>query len=140
MVKRFWALGAAILLMSASMACKRDIYDQEAIRQGVIDYLSKRSNLNVSGMNVSVTSVTFRKDEADAVVAFTARGANPGQPMSMRYTLERQGDHWLVKEKAESGANPHSAAGANPHGTMAPPAGGELPPGHPPVGSTPPKQ
>ncbi len=60
MVKRFWALGAAIFMIAASTACKRGIYEQEAVRQGVIDYLSKRSNLNVSGMNVSVTSVTFR--------------------------------------------------------------------------------
>ena len=140
MVKRFWAFWAAILLMAAGAACKRGIYDQEAVRQGVIDYLSKRSNLNVAGMNVSVTSVTFRKDEADATVAFTARGANPGQPMSMRYTLERQGDHWVVKDKAETGGSPHSAAGANPHGTVAPPAGGQLPPGHPPIGGTQPKQ
>jgi hypothetical protein len=137
MVKRFWAALLAILVMGADVACKRSIDNQEAVRQAVIDYLSKRSNLNVSAMNVDVASVTFRPNEADAVVAITVRGATPGQPMSMRYTLERQGDHWAVKSKADAGGSPHGAGAANPHGVAEPPAAGELPPGHPAVPSTP---
>jgi hypothetical protein len=139
MVKRFGAVGAVILLLAACAACKRRIDDPELVRQGVIDYLSKRSNLNISGMNVDVTSVSFRQNEADAMVAITAKGANPGQPMAMRYMLDRQGDHWVVKSKTESGGSPHGAAGANPHGAVAPMPGGELPPGHPSVDSTNPK-
>jgi hypothetical protein len=136
MVKRFWAAWAAVLVMGAGAACKRSIDNQEAVRQAVIDYLSKRSNLIVSAMNVDVTSVTFRSNEADAVVAITARGATPGQPMSMRYTLERQGDHWAVKGKADAGGNPHGAGAANPHAGFEP-AAGESPPGHPAVSPTP---
>ena len=132
MVKRFRAGWATILVMCAAAACHRGIDTEEAVRQGVIEYLSKRSNLNVAGMNVEVTSVSFRQNEADAVVAFTAKGASPGQPMTMRYTLERQGDHWVVKEKAETGANPHGAA-ASASGT-------QLPPGHPPVERSEPKK
>jgi len=139
MVKRFLALWAAILALGAMTACKRGGSQEEAVRQGVIDYLSKRANLNVSGMNVVVTSVIFRQNEADAVVSITAKGAAAGQGMSMRYTLERQGDQWVVKNKAETGPNPHSAGGANPHGGAAPGMGGALPPGHPPVDSTKPK-
>jgi len=137
MVKRFSATVVAILVMLAGAACKRSIDNQEAVRQAVIDYLSKRSNLNVSAMNVDVTSVTFRSNEADAIVAITARGATPGQPMSMRYTLERQGDHWAVKGKADAGGSPHGAGAANPHGAAEPPAAGELPPGHPAVNPPP---
>lgn len=137
MVKRFWAAFAAILIMGAGSACKRNIDNQEAVRQAVIDYLAKRSNLNVSAMNVDVTAVTFRSNEADAVVAITVRGASPGQPMSMRYTLERQGDQWAVKSKAEAGGSPHGAGAASPHGGAEPPASGELPAGHPTVPSTP---
>lgn len=133
MVKRFSAALVAILVMLAGASCKRSIDNQEAVRQAVIDYLAKRSNLNVSAMNVDVTSVTFRSNEADAIVAITARGATPGQPMSMRYTLERQGDHWAVKGKADAGGSPHGAGAANPHGAAEPPATGELPPGHPAV-------
>lgn len=137
MVKRFWAVLAVILLMGAGSACKRNIDNQEAVRRAVIDYLGKRSNLNVSAMNVEVTSVTFRSSEADAVVAITVRGASPGQPMSMRYTLERQGDHWAVKGKADAGGSPHGAGAANPHGAAQPPVSGELPPGHPSVNPPP---
>jgi len=133
MVKRFWAVLAAILVMGAGAACKRNIDNQEAVRQAVIDYLAKRSNLNVSGMNVDVTSVTFRPNEADAIVAITAKGAAPGQPMSMRYTLERQGDHWAVKGKTEAVGSSHGAGAANPHEAAEPSAAGALPPGHPAV-------
>jgi hypothetical protein len=130
MVKRFPAFWATILVMCAAVACHRGIDTEEAVRQGVIDYLSKRSNLNVAGMNVEVTSVSFRQNQADAVVAFTAKGASPGQPMTMRYTLERQGDHWVVKEKAENGANPHGAGAPT----------SQLPPGHPAVDTAKPKK
>jgi hypothetical protein len=112
---------------------------EEAVRQGVIDYLSKRANLNVAAMDVAVTSVIFRQNEADAVVAITAKGASPGQGMSMKYTLDRQGDHWVVKDKTEAGGSPHSAASASPHGETPPPMGGTLPPGHPAVDGTKPK-
>lgn len=118
-----------VALAAAGFACKRASDKEEAIRQGVIDYLAKRSNINVSGMNVHVDSVTFRANDADAVVSFTARGANPGQPMSVRYRLERQGDHWVVKNRAER-------AGGMPHeGAALPPPGAQMPAGHPPVES-----
>ena len=136
MVKRFSATLLAVLVMVTGAGCKRSIDNQEAVRQAVIDYLSKRSNLNVSAMNVDVTSVTFRSNEADAVVAITAKGAAPTQPMSMRYTLERQGGHWAVKGKVDAGRSPHGAGAANPHAGFEP-AAGELPPGHPAVSPTP---
>jgi hypothetical protein len=126
--------------MGLSAGCNRGAGNpEEAVRQGVIDYLSKRANLNVAAMNVVVASVIFRQDEADAVVSITAKGGNAGPGMSMKYTLARQGDAWVVKDKAEAGGSPHSVAGANPHGGTAPPMGGTLPPGHPTVDSTTPK-
>ena len=140
MVKPFWALLAAILAIGLSAGCNRGAGNpEEAVRQGVIDYLAKRANLNVAAMNVEVTSLIVRQNEADAVVAITAKGGNAGQGMSMKYTLERQGDRWVVKDKAEAGGSPHSAAGANPHGGAASPMGAALPPGHPAVDSTKPK-
>lgn len=139
MVKRFWALWAVILAVGVSGGCNRAGNPEEAVRQGVIDYLSKRANLNVAAMNVTVTSLIVRQNEADAVVSITAKGGNAAQGMSMKYTLTRQGDLWVVKDKAEAGGMPHSAAGANPHGGAAAPMGGTLPPGHPPVDTTQPK-
>jgi hypothetical protein len=132
MVKRYGALWAAILVMGAGAACKRaGTCTEEAARQGVIDYLTKRANLNVSGMNIAVASLACRENDADAVVSFTAKGANPGAPMSRKYELERQGDHWVVKASAN--------AGSSPHGGATPAAGEALPPGHPPVDSGAPK-
>jgi hypothetical protein len=120
---------AAVLLTGILLAgCQRGgIENKEAVRQGVIDYLAGR-DLNVASMNIEVTSVTFKGDEADAAVSFTPRGAaGGGQGMSMRYLLERQGNRWVVKSRSDSGADPH--------GTMPPPSApaGEMPPGHPPV-------
>jgi len=142
MVKRHWAIWAAILLLGAGAGCKRGAAcNEDTARQSVLDYLTKRANLNIAAMNVTVTSLVCREKDADVTVAFTAKGSNPGQPMSFPYTLERQGEHWVVKSKSETGGNPHGA-GANPHGAGAGTTqpGAALPPGHPPVGGDAPKQ
>jgi hypothetical protein len=108
-----------------------NIDTKEAVRQGVIDYLASVKNLNVSSMNVEVASVTFKENEADAVVSFAPKGPG-GTPVTIPYTLERKGSRWVVKPHAP-GQSPHGAmpTGQNPHGEM-PPAG-EMPPGHPAV-------
>jgi hypothetical protein len=119
------------------------------VRQGVIDYLTQRTDLNMKMMQVDVTSVSFRQDEADATVSFRPKGS-AGGGMQMRYTLERQDGRWVVKGKGHPGAGqaPHSqmpaggmpGAGQSPHGAMpggmpgGMPAGTpnpDLPPGHP---------
>jgi hypothetical protein len=130
---------AVLLLCLVGCSSKGSIDTKEAVRQGVIDYLAGRQNLNVSSMNVSVTSVTFKENEADAMVSFAPKGGGGGQPVSIPYTLERKGNRWVVKPRA-AGESPHGGAmpsGANPHGA-APPSGGagpaeSVPPGHPPV-------
>ncbi len=119
-------------LLLALAGCSHDIRNENAVRQGVIDYLTSRSNLNVASMDVSVTSVVFRRDEADATVSFSAKGSNGAGGMTMHYLLERKGDRWAVKGRADSGQNPHGGAGASPHGGGMPPAGA-LPPGHPAI-------
>jgi hypothetical protein len=125
--------------MLCLVGCNKGSIDtKEAVRQGVIDYLAGRQNLNVSSMNVQVSSVTFKENEADAMVSFAPKGAG-GQPVSIPYTLERKGNRWVVKPRA-GGGSPHGGAmpsGENPHGAM-PPGGadtpsGAMPPGHPSV-------
>lgn len=106
-------------------ACNRGIETKEAVRQGVIDHLATRSNLNVAAMHVEVTSVTFRKNEADATVHFRAKNDQSSPGMTMNYTLERQGSRWVVKSRSEAGGTPHGEMGEMP---------GALPPGHPPIG------
>jgi hypothetical protein len=125
-----------LFLVLALTGCHHDIRNESAVRQGVLDYLSNRAGLNMASMNVQVTSVVFRKDEADAIVSFAPKGSNAGG-MTIRYLLERKGDRWVVKGRADSGQSPHAGAEANPHGGMTPGAGaapsGALPPGHPAV-------
>lgn len=125
---------AAVALLSA---CRNAGQNKEAVRQGIMDYLAKRTDL--VSMDVNVTSVSFRKDEADANVHFQAKGTNaPGSGMDMRYVLEQKNGRWVVKGRQDSGASPHGAA--TPADAM--PSQG-LPPGHPPVdagASVPPPQ
>lgn len=122
-----WIVPLALALLAG---CSKNIQTNEAVRAGVIKHLSQNSGLNLAQMDIEVTSVTFRDNEADAVVGFKPKGAGAASGMSMRYTLEKQGNEWVVKKKADSGMG---------HG-MTPPAAqpsageGGLPPGHPPTG------
>jgi len=125
-----WIFPVALALLAG---CSKNIQTNEAVRAGVIKHLSQNSGLNLASMDIEVTSVTFRDNEADAVVGFKPKGAGAASGMSMRYTLERQGNEWVVKKKADSGMG----HGMMPPQGEAPPQEGGLPPGHPPVGSEP---
>lgn len=124
-------LGLSITVLSG---CKRDIQNTEAVRQGVMAYLSKRSDL--LSMDVSITNVTYRQNEATATVHLQAKGSNiPGSGMDMRYLLERKGNAWVVKGRAGGDAHGQGmggppgahSGGADSMGAMP----GTLPPGHP---------
>jgi len=119
---------AAVLLC----ACSRDIQNSDAVRAGVVDYLTTNQSsigIDPNMMQIDVTSVSFEKDSARATVAFRVKsGADTGQPPIMvTYNLNRKANKWVVRGKAESGASPHGAGLPEP--------GGDLPPGHPPVGT-----
>lgn len=111
--------------MICLLACGRNINNKEAVRQVVIDHLSTRENLdlNLSAMEIDVSSLTLRGNEADATVSFRSKGSGTSL-MQMKYTLERSGNHWRVKAKSQSGATPHGT-----------PVSPDLPAGHPPVGA-----
>jgi hypothetical protein len=121
-----------MLVSCALIGCNRASQSQEAIRAGVIDYVSTK--VNIGAMDVDVTSIDFKGKEADATVSFRAKGADPASGLQMLYTLEQKGGKWVVKDKAQAGGSPHGAAmnpggePANPHGN---PGAGQLPPGHP---------
>jgi hypothetical protein len=125
------ALGLSITVLGG---CKRNIQNTEAVRQGVLAYLSKRSDL--LSMDVSITNVTYSQNEATATVHLQAKGSNiAGSGMDMRYLLERKGNDWVVKGRAGGDAHGQGMggpAGAHPGGPGS--IGGmpqTLPPGHP---------
>lgn len=126
-----------MLVCIALAGCHRNIGNEDAVKRGVMDYLSTRQGLNIASMNVSIGSMVFRQNEVDATVIFTPKGSGAAQPMSIPYTLEKKGDRWVVKPRGGTGQNPHGGMGASPHGGgMAMPEGGggpagALPPGHP---------
>lgn len=130
---KFWravVLCAALLVVG----CSRGNQTPEAVRQGILDYLSTRSDLDLASMQVEVTSVSFRQNEADATVAFRPKGGGPGSGMQMRYTLDRSGSGWVVKGKgqAPSGSPPHGVEPSQaPAKSAAAGPASDLPPGHP---------
>ena len=127
---------AAVALAALLIGCRGNVHSNEAIRQAVIDHLSSRKSLDLdlSAMEVQVTSVSIRENQADATLSFRPRGGDATAGMSMRYALELKDNKWTVKNKAETGGSPHGAGGAQ-GGAQ---GGGQLPPGHPPVQEPPP--
>ena len=127
-----------VLVCTALAGCHHNIGSEDAVKRGVMDYLATRQGLNIDSMNVTVASMIFHGDEVDATVIFSPKGSNAAQPMSIHYLLEKKGDRWVVKPRADAGQNPHGGMGASPHGGGMPmpqrggPAGA-LPPGHPAV-------
>lgn len=120
-------IGAVLLLLFLA-ACNRGNRSNDAVRQGVLDHLSK-AGLNVSGMEVSLTSVQFQGSEADATVSITPKGAPAAQGMSMNYHLKQQDNNWVVVGRPNAGGSPHTGAtmpqdAPNPHGGAAPAPGG----------------
>lgn len=115
-----------VLLLAALLsACGKNIETKEAVRAAVLDSVQKKG-VNLGQMEVEVTSVSFKGKEADATVDFRAKGAAPGTGITMKYTLEKNGSAWAVRTRGQ-------AQGTNPHDLTTPPAGGQLPSGHPPV-------
>jgi len=141
-------------------ACNRAGENKQAVREGIVQHLSKNAALDVNQLNVDVTDVKFSGNTATAAVSIKPKSA-PEQGMNMTYTLERRGDKWEVQGRAAG----HGGAGAAMSGGLgsgaAPPAGAAesgthnetpepkgalgdapasgagvsraLPPGHPPV-------
>jgi hypothetical protein len=142
--------------------CKKNIDNNDAVKQGINTYLSKRSDL--LSMDVNVTSVAYRDNEATATVRFQAKNnSSPNAGMTMEYVLERNGNNWVVKGRAggdahtgmpqgapgapgagqgSMGAMPNTGSGsigampggAMPGGAMPGASGQTLPPGHPAIG------
>jgi hypothetical protein len=156
---RFVLVGALSLAAFLAVAgCKKQLSDTDAIRAGVLDHITALKTLNVSAMDINVTSVNVQGNQAQAQVEFRPKtGAPEGAGMQVSYALEKQSGNWVVKKTlATGGIIDHPAAGANPHtqagqpGSMdvtGPPmfqdllhgSGAKptpaLPPGHPPIHS-----
>jgi hypothetical protein len=123
---------AAVLLLIVSLAaCNGAKKNNDAVRQGVVDYLTAKGFDIPKAMTVAVTNLEMKGDQADVTVSITPTGGAAAQGMNMKYHLEQKGDKWAVVARQDSGATPHGAgaipaapAGSEPHGGGAPPAPG----------------
>lgn len=126
--------GAAALLIVIVMALlifrteRHGRSDDEAIRNALLSYLSQRSGLNMSAMDVNIKQVKREGDHAEAQVEFRAKQGN-GR-MQMAYQFERQGNSWVVKGSSGTAGSGHPVI---PEGAPQSGGAGELPPGHPAV-------
>ena len=113
---------SVLLLILCLAACQHGIQSNEAVRQGVIDHLTK-ANINVDKMNLTVSSVQFNGNKASAQVSMTPKDVQGGMPMNFKYLLEQQDKKWVVTGRDTSGDahGKEAAPAANPHG------GGALP-------------
>jgi hypothetical protein len=131
-VKKFALVVAALFLGS----CAKDIQNKQALKDGVVDYLNTRmsqTGLDVSLMDVDISSMSFERDQARATVVFRPKGSTQGGGMTMNYSFDRKGDKWVVHGRQDSSTNPHGAGGLPAPGAA--PNPGTLPPGHPPTSS-----
>jgi hypothetical protein len=128
------AFVAAVLgaLLFCGVACKsQKADDKEAIRQGVVTYLTSLKGLNIPNMDIVVTQYSVNGNQAQAQVEIRAKGGDAaGGSMQLAYNLERRGDQWVVlKSQPAGGTLQHPGPGEIPPGAT-------MPPGHPAVGGS----
>jgi hypothetical protein len=129
---------AVLLLILSLAACNGAKKNNDAVRQGVVDYLVSKGFDIPKAMTVSMTNLEMKGNEADATVSIAPAGGNPAQGMSMKYHLEQKGEKWVVVGKQDAaGASPHGGAGAMPGGPAGASPHGEAGPGAGPAGKMP---
>ncbi len=125
MTRAFLAIALAVFLSG----CNRAPENRDAVRQGVVEHLSRNAALDMNQLDVEITDVKFQGNEATAAVAIRPK-TTPDQGMTMSYTLERRGEKWQVRGRGAGHGGGMGAATPPPQT-----GGGELPTGHPPVNS-----
>lgn len=141
--------------LSLFAGCKKQVSDADAIRDGINQHLSGVKTINLSAMDMDVTSYSVQGNTAQAQVEFRPKGGSGPAGMQVNYTLERQNGVWVVQNAQPmnmgGSANPNMMSSTPSAGSGSMPnfrdlvpggtAGGAqtLPPGHPPInGQTPP--
>ena len=79
---RIVRIAFALVPLLCLAACHRSGHSNEAVLQGVLDYLSG-AGLNMAGMDVTLNSVQFKGNQADASVSIAPKGGPAAKPMQM---------------------------------------------------------
>ena len=120
--KRLAILASALLILTATDACKKAKADDEAVQAAVRQRLASLGTLNVQAMDLDFTRVTVQDNRATAEVSFRPKAsASSGAAMQVTYQLEKKEGVWgVMKTSAAGGAFEHPDPGANPHGPGTP--------------------
>lgn len=117
---------SGLLALAWLMACGPGIRTKDQVQQAILNRLQTNSGLDVNGLDVNTTAVTFEKNMAYATVSIHPK-SDPGiQSMVMKYTLEDRNGKWVVTNVADSqghGLSGHRSAMSDQ----------ALPPGHPAI-------
>jgi hypothetical protein len=92
---------STFLLIFCLAGCHRGVESNEAVRQGVLDYLATKG-MTAAAMDINVTAVKFNGDKADATVSFAAKGTGAGQ-MTIQYHMELKDNKWAVVGRQDAG-------------------------------------
>lgn len=96
---------------------------KEKVQAAIMDRIQNKTGLDLKGLDVTTTSVSFEKNMAYATVAFHPKGdTSVSHGMEMKYTLEQRDGQWQVVNVADPHGNPAKAQSG---------MSGPLPPGHP---------
>jgi hypothetical protein len=123
-------ISAVLFLIVSLAACNGAKKNDDAVRQGVVEYLQSKGFDVPKAMTVSVKTVQTKGDQADAAVTITPAGGNEAQGMAMSYHLQQKGDKWVVVGRADAAGSPHGGgampaapAGNDPHSGIGAPPG-----------------
>jgi hypothetical protein len=124
----------ALPLILCLAACNSAKQNSDAVRQGVVDHLS-RAGLNVAGMDITVRSIQVHGSQADAAVTITGKGGNSAQGMQMTYHMEQKDGKWVVVGRQDGGQHGSTVAppAATPRDGGSMPSPEDLPAAHPPA-------
>jgi hypothetical protein len=106
-------------------ACGNELKTKEKVQAAILDRLQNHSGLDLKGMDVATTNVSFEGNLAYATVSFHPKDdltVNGG--MSMKYTLEARDGKWVVTKVGDSAGHSMASPMAGSHRSS-------LPPGHP---------
>jgi len=118
---------SGVLAVVFLVTCGPGIRTKEKVQEAIISRLQTRSGLDVNGLDVTTTAVSFQKNVAYATVSIHPKSDPSIQSMVMKYTLEDRDGKWVVVNVADSqgrGMIGHPSANTDQ----------ALPPGHPPIG------
>jgi hypothetical protein len=123
-------IGLALVTVAA---CTREIKSTSAVEKAIRAHLERDSNLALNAFTTEISNVKFEGDNAEAVVKFKSKQV-PDMSVQVRYTLRKEGDHWVVQS---SSVNPHGGGMSMPGGQGANPHEGLSTPTTPPPSSQP---